>query len=71
MSRTTKDVGWVTRNDGGRDQRYTMPQVLNADGSRDQRFNLFQQPNFRSSEVLSRGYSPYYNSTYAHSGPGR
>jgi hypothetical protein len=71
MSRTPKNVGWVTRNDGERDQRYTMPQVVNADGSRDQRFNLFQQPAFGSSEILTRGYSQYYNSTNAPQGPGK
>lgn len=71
MSRTTKNVGWVTRNDGERDQRYTMPQVLNMNGSRDQRFNLCQQPNFGSSEVLTRGYSQYYNGTNADSSPGK
>ncbi|CAF1474511.1 unnamed protein product [Rotaria sordida] len=50
MSRSLADVGWVTRNDGKRDERYRMPQVLNSDGSRDGRYNLFEQPKFSSSE---------------------
>ena len=70
MSRTLKDVGWVTRNDGDRDQRYTTPQVLNGDGSRDRRFGLFEQPSFGASQALSHGRSQYYNAIDAPSGPG-
>ncbi|CAF4223897.1 unnamed protein product, partial [Rotaria sordida] len=56
MSRSLADVGWVTRNDGKRDERYRMPQVLNSDGSRDGRYNLFEQPKFSSSEMNQAGY---------------
>ncbi|CAF3551591.1 unnamed protein product [Rotaria sp. Silwood1] len=70
MSRTFSNIGWVTRNDGERDQRYTMPQVLNIDGSRDRRFGLFEQPRFGTSDILTQGRSQYYNGTNAHSGPG-
>jgi hypothetical protein len=71
MSRTLNNVGWVTRNDGERDQRYTMPQVLNGDGSRDRRFGLCEKPIFGSSDILTQGRSQYYDTTNAHSGPGK
>ena len=32
MFKTLGDIGWVLRQDGERDQRYTMPQVLNLNG---------------------------------------
>lgn len=65
MSRSTRDVGWVTRVDGQRDQRYTMPQMLNNDGSRDRRFNSYDRPNFGASEVLTHGRSQYYETINA------
>ena len=71
MSKSSKNIGWVTRSDGERDERFTMPQVLNADGSRDRRFNLFQAPSFGSSERLSHGRSQYYDTTNAPHGPGK
>ena len=71
MSRSLSNIGWVVRQDGGRDQRYIMPQVLNVDGSRDMRFGLFEQPKFGSSDVLTEGRSQYYHLTNAHSGPGK
>ncbi len=71
MSRSSSNVGWVIRDDGERDQRYVMPQVLNADGSRDRRFGLCQQPTFGSSEVLTHGRSQYYDATNAHRSPGK
>jgi hypothetical protein len=57
MSRSLNNVGWVQRNDGERDQRYAMPQVLNSDGSRDRRFGLCEQPIFGPSNVLTQGRS--------------
>jgi hypothetical protein len=71
MSRSLSNVGWVTRNDGDRDQRFTMPQVLNADGSRDRRFGLLEQPRFGSSEILTQGRSQYYDPTNAHNSSGK
>ncbi len=71
MSRSSSNIGWVRRNDGERDQRYAMPQVLNFDGSRDRRFGLCEQPVFGSSNVLTQGRSQYYNETNAHNGPGK
>ncbi|CAF3209923.1 unnamed protein product [Rotaria sp. Silwood2] len=70
MSRTSRNVGWVQRNDGERDQRYTMPQVLNADGSRDRRSGLFETPSFGTSEILTQGRSRFYNEINAPHGPG-
>ncbi len=63
MAKSKKDVGWVSRQDGETDRRYTMPQVLNTDGSRDMRYNLFQQPVFGPSVPLTTGYSRYYESS--------
>ncbi|CAF3506450.1 unnamed protein product [Rotaria socialis] len=70
MSRTLRDVGWVTRKDGEPDQRYSMPQVLNVDGSKDKRFGSFETPSFGTSETLTHGRSQYYDQTSAPSGPG-
>ena len=70
MSKSLKDVGWVVRNDGERDERYRMPQVLNIGGSRDRRFDLLEQPNFGSSQLLTQGRSQYYHPINAHGGPG-
>ena len=63
MSRSMGNIGWVQRQDGERDERYRMPQMLNNDGSRDRRFNLYEQPSFGSSELLARGRSQYYERT--------
>lgn len=71
MSKSMKDVGWVKRNDGERDERYRMPQVLNGDGSRDRRFDLLEQPNFGSSQMLTQGRSQYYQPSNAYDGPGK
>ncbi|UJR16739.1 hypothetical protein I4U23_003639 [Adineta vaga] len=70
MARSQRDIGWVLRNDRERDQRYTMPQVLNFDGSRDRRFGLLEQPVFGSSDLLTQGRSRYYNGIDGGYGPG-
>lgn len=71
MFRTREDIGWVSRLDGERDQRYAMPQVLNFDGTRDRRFNLFQQPTFGQSEPLTFGRSQFYESSNVPNYPGK
>jgi hypothetical protein len=71
MAKSDRNVGWVLRQDGEIDQRYTMPQVTNTDGSRDMRYNLFQPAVFGPSESLTNGHSQYYQPNSAPYNPGR
>jgi hypothetical protein len=61
MQKTDKDVDFPTKNDGTRDKRYTVPQVINQDGSPDQRYDKLQKPVFGEPHTLIEGDSKFYN----------